>query len=83
MDPADTEEQQSDHHSVQARRWPALTIGFVTLALLLALQAAFTPAHLTLQLALFDAYQALWPRERQSAPAGYYSGGRPVHCTYL
>lgn len=30
---------------------------------------AFTPAHHTLQLALFDAYQSLWPRERQSAPA--------------
>lgn len=63
------DQQNAAHRGAQARRWPALTIGFAVLALLLALQAAFTPAHLTLQLALFDAYQALWPRERQSAPA--------------
>jgi serine phosphatase RsbU (regulator of sigma subunit) len=39
------------------------------LILLVALQAAFTPVHHRLQTALFDGYQALWPRERQSAPA--------------
>ncbi len=39
------------------------------LATLVALQMAFTPAHQILQLALFDVYQKLWPRERQSAPA--------------
>lgn len=33
------------------------------------MQMVFTPAHQTLQLALFDAYQKLWPRERQSSPA--------------
>ncbi|MDH4150261.1 MAG: SpoIIE family protein phosphatase [Betaproteobacteria bacterium] len=54
---------------MQVRRWPAWLAGFGTLVILLALQATFTPAHLTLQLALFDAYQSLWPRVRQSAPA--------------
>lgn len=54
---------------MQVRRWPAWLAGSCTLALVLILQAMFTPAHLTLQLALFDGYQALWPRERQSAPA--------------
>jgi len=54
---------------MKVRRWPAWLAGFGTLVVLLTLQAMFTPAHLTLQLALFDAYQALWPRERQSAPA--------------
>lgn len=55
--------------ALQARPWPAWTAGLTALALLLLLQAAFTPAHRPLQLALFDAYQALWPRERHSAPA--------------
>ncbi len=54
---------------MQVRRWPASLAGFSTLIILLILQAVSTPAHLTLQLALFDAYQALWPRERQSGPA--------------
>ena len=53
----------------QARQWPAWTAGLTVLVLLIAMQAAFTPAHHTLQTALFDAYQTLWPRERQSAPA--------------
>jgi CHASE2 domain-containing sensor protein len=41
----------------------------VVLALMLGLQWTSTPVHRALQLALFDACQALWPRERKSAPA--------------
>jgi len=52
-----------------SRRWPIWIAGFAVLGLLLALHAAYTPAHRSLQFALFDAYQKLWPRERQSAPA--------------
>ena len=43
---------------MEVRRWPAWLAGFGTLVVLLVLQAMFTPAHLTLQLALFDAYQS-------------------------
>lgn len=53
----------------RARRSPAWAAGLATLVLLVALQAVFTPVHHRLQTALFDGYQALWPRERQSAPA--------------
>lgn len=67
MNRADPPTPASD--ATRARPWPGWLAGFAALAVLLALQAAFTPAHRTLQLALFDAYQALWPRERQSAPA--------------
>jgi adenylate cyclase len=55
--------------TLQTRRWPIWIAGLAMLGLLLGLQATYTPAHRTLQLALFDAYQRIWPRERQSAPA--------------
>lgn len=55
--------------TIRARRWPIWIAGLGMLGLLLGLHAAYTPAHRSLQLALFDAYQKIWPRERQSAPA--------------
>src|SRR5690242_1761541 len=55
--------------TLRARRWPIWIAGLGMLGLLLGLHAAYTPAHRSLQLALFDAYQKIWPRERQSAPA--------------
>lgn len=54
---------------LNARRWPIWIAGLGMLGLLLGLHAAYTPAHRVLQLALFDTYQRIWPRERQSAPA--------------
>lgn len=55
--------------TIRARRWPIWITGLTMLSLLLALHAAYTPAHRTLQLTLLDAYQKTWPRERKSAPA--------------
>lgn len=53
----------------RTRRWPIWIAGLTMVGLLLGLHATYTPAHRLLQLALFDAYQRIWPRERQSAPA--------------
>jgi adenylate cyclase len=55
--------------TISAQRWPIWIAGLTMLGLLLALHAAYTPAHRLLQLTLFDTYQRIWPRERQSAPA--------------
>lgn len=60
---------QTTSTAIHTRRWPIWIAGLVMLGLLLALHAAYTPAHRTLQLTLLDAYQKTWPRERKSAPA--------------
>lgn len=51
------------------RRGRVWVVGAAALTAMLAAQLAPTPVHRQLRLDLFDAYQALWPRERQSAPA--------------
>lgn len=60
---------QTTSTAIHARRWPIWIAGLTMLGLMLALHAAYTPAHRTLQLALLDAYQKTWPRDRKSAPA--------------
>lgn len=64
--PGDPPEPTRVHGAV--RRGPVWALGAVVLAAVFAAQLATTPVHRLLQLDLFDAYQALWPRSRQSAP---------------